>query len=563
MHRTLFVGLVLAAAAAPLAAQDPVDARIDSIFRAFQDPNGPGCALGVAVDGRTRLERAWGLADVERRVANTPATILEAGSVSKQFTAAAVLLLAKDGKLSLDDDVRRWMPELPDYGSRITLRHLLHHTSGLRDWGSIAGIAGWPRNTRALSHAHVLAIISRVRELNFPPGTEYDYSNSNYNLLSMVVERASSTSFPEFTRQRLFTPLAMTSTSWRDDAMRIVPGRALSYSRAGGSAGAWQSERAIENIFGNCCLLTTVGDLLKWNAAFDSTRLGGDGFRAEQERQGVLTNGRTISYAAGLFVGTWRGQRYVSHGGATAGYRAYTVRYPAARVSVAVLCNAGPANAEELGDAVAGLFLTFDTTVSAAAPPSPPSPPPVRASVPPEALADKAGLYRNRRSMQAQRFVLRDGRLETEQGVELVPESATRFAAAQGGNRVLFERRRDGRYDLRIVTPAGDTVPADPVAPADTSRAALTALIGTYVSDEADMTATIEADTAAGGGGGGGGGLVARRAPDTRVRLRPIYRDGFASPAGVFVFTRDARGRVTGLLLTAPRVRNLRFRRSG
>jgi len=557
VRRTHVCGMILATLVAPLAAQTPdaaVVARVDSIFRAFHQEGVPGCALGVAQDGQVRLERAWGLADVERRVANTPATIFEAGSVSKQFTAAAVLLLAKDGKLSLDDDVRRWMPELPDYGSRVTLRYLLHHTSGLRDWGSIAGIAGWPRNTRALNHAHVLAILSRVRELNFPPGTEYDYSNSNYNLLSMVVERASGMSFPAFTRQRLFTPLGMTSTSWRDDAMRIVPGRALSYSRAGGPAGAWQSERAIENIFGNCCLLTTVGDLLKWNAAFDSTRLAGAAFRAEQERQGVLTNGRAISYAAGLFVGTWRGQPYVSHGGATAGYRAYTVRYPSARVSVAVLCNAGPADPEALGDGVAGLFLTFDTTVvtpgtaGAAAPP-------VRASVPRQALADKAGLYRNRRNMQAQRFILRDGRLETEQGIELIPESATTFAAARGGNRVLFERRRDGRYDLRIATPAGDTVPADPVAPADSTRAALTPLIGTYVSDEADVTVTVEADTA--------GGLVVVRQPDARARLRPIYRDGFASPAGVLVFTRDARGRVNGFLLTAPRVRNLRFRRSG
>jgi hypothetical protein len=288
-----------------------------------------------------------------------------------------------------------------------------------------------------------------------------------------------------------------------------------------------------------------VGDLLKWNAAFDSTRLGGAGFREAQEQRGVLTNGRRIAYAAGLFVGTYRGQPYVSHDGATAGYRAYAVRYPDARVSVAVLCNAGTADPEELGDAVAGEYLTFDSVP----PPAPPTP----AAVPAEAIADKVGLYRNRRSMLAQRFVLKNGRLETDGGIALIPESPTVFAAARGGNRVLFAPRRDGRYDLRVVTPQGDTVPADPVAEADTSRAALAAFVGTYYSDEADATVTVVTDST--------GALEVRRAPDARARLRPLYRDAFGSLAGTLVFVRDARGRVTGMTLTVPRARNLRFRR--
>ena len=538
----MLAALALTASPASAGAQAALEARIDSIFGEFRQPGAPGCALGVARDGRVLLERAWGQADLERGVANTPTTIFEAGSVSKQFTAAAILLLQRDRRLSLDDDVRGWIPELPDYGSPVTLRHLLHHTSGLRDWGTIAGIAGWPRNTRALSHDHVLAIITRVRELNFPPGTEYEYSNTNYNLLAMVAERASGMTFPELTRRRLFEPLGLTSTSWRDDAMRLVPHRALSYDRADS---VWRGERAIENIFGNCCLLTTVGDLLKWNAAFDSTRLGGPGLGDEQEHRGVLTNGRQIGYAAGLMVGVFRGQPYVAHSGATSGYRAYAVRYPAGRLSVAVLCNAGTADPESLGDAVAAELIRFDS-VAAPAPPS-------RAAVPPEAIADKAGLYRNRRDMVPQRFVVRDGRLHTESGTELIPESPTVFAAATGGNRVHFDRRPDGRYGLRIITPANDTVPADFVADPDTSAAALAAFTGTYYSDEADATLTVEADST--------GGLIGRRAPAARARLRPVYRDGFGSPIGRLVFVRDAAGGVTGLLLTTSRVRNLRFRR--
>jgi CubicO group peptidase (beta-lactamase class C family) len=551
MRLILVLLMSTAAATQPLVAQASLEGRVDSVFRQYASTETPGCAVGVAQRGRVLLERAYGMADLERSVALTPASILEAGSVSKQFTAAAVLLLAQDGKLSLDDPVRRWVPEVPDFGGGkpLTLRHLLNHTSGLRDWGSIAGIGGWPRNTRALDHRHVLQIISRMRELNFPPGTEYEYSNSNYNLLAIVAERASGESLPAFTRRRIFEPLGMTSTSWRDDAMRVVRGRALSYDKDGAE---WKSDRAIENIYGNCCLLTTVGDLLKWNAAFDSTRLGGAGLRAEQERRGVLANGRTITYAAGLFVDTYRGQPYVAHSGATAGYRAYAVRYPTAGVSVAVLCNAGNADPESMGDSLAGALVAFTVPAAAAAPARVAPAPPV------SAIADKAGLYRNLRDMRAQRLRVTAGRLETENGVELVPANGagTAFQAARGGMRIVFNRR-DGasHYDVRIVSQSGDTVPADWVAEADTGRAALTAYAGEYESPEADATVRVALDTT------GTLAVTGVSTPDGPWRLRPLYRDGFAMPAGVLVFTRDASGRVAGFRFTTGRVRNLKFER--
>jgi len=342
----------------------------------------------------------------------------------------------------------------------------------------------------------------------------------------------------------------MTSTSWRDDAMRIVRGRALSYDR---DSSGWRGERAIENIYGNCCLLTTVGDLLKWNSAFDSTRLGGAGFRAEQERRGVLSNGRTITYAAGLFVDTWRGQPYVAHSGATSGYRANLVRYPNAGVSVAVLCNAGNADPEGMADSVAGALVAFGERTT--------PPAPVRVEAAANAIADKAGLYRNLRDMRAQRLRVTAGKLETENGIELVPidRAGLAFQAARGGNRLLFNRRADGggggHYDLRIVSPASDTVPADWVADADTSRAARGAYAGVYESPEAEATIRVAVDSA--------GALTVARvsAPGGPWPLRPLYRDGFAIPAGVLVFTRDAGGRVSGFRFTTGRVRNLRFER--
>jgi CubicO group peptidase (beta-lactamase class C family) len=530
----------------PLSAQQvPLEARMDTVFRQYASTGSPGCVAGVAQKGRVLLERAYGMADLERNVPLTPTSILEAGSVSKQFTAAAVLLLARDGKLSLDDPVRRWVPELPAVMQPITLRHMLHHTSGLRDWGSIAGIAGWPRNSRAIDHTQVLQIIGRMRELNFPPGTEYEYSNANYNLLAIVAERASGESLPAFTRRRLFEPLGMTSTSWRDDAMRLVRGRALSYSR---DSSGWRGERAVENIYGNCCLLTTVGDLLKWNAAFDSTRLGA-GLRSEQERTGVLTNGQKITYAAGLVVDTWRGQPYVAHSGATSGYRANLVRYTDAGVSVAVLCNAGNADPETMADSVADALVTFAARTTPA--------PPVRAEAPASAIADKAGLYRNLRDMRGQRLRVREGQLEMENGTELVPidTSGLVFQAARGGTRLLF-RRASAHYDLRIISTQSDTVPADWVADPDTTRAALGAYAGVYESPEAETALRIALDST--------GALAVTRTstPGGPWRLRPLYRDGFALPVGgVFVFTRDRAGRIAGFRYTTGRVRNLRFDR--
>jgi CubicO group peptidase (beta-lactamase class C family) len=212
------------------------DAAVDKVFARWTEQT-PGCAVGIAVKGRPVREQAYGMADLEHDVKNRPDTIFEAGSVSKQFTAAAVLLLAREGKLALDDPARKYVPELPDYGAPLTIRHMLQHTSGLRDWGEVASLAGWPRTTRVHTHAHVLDIVSRQRALNFPPGTQWSYSNTGYNLAVVIVARVSAKPFAEFTRERIFEPMGMTRTSWRDDFTRVVKDRPWrTWSAAGGSS---------------------------------------------------------------------------------------------------------------------------------------------------------------------------------------------------------------------------------------------------------------------------------------------------------------------------------------
>src|SRR5688572_28595114 len=373
MSIRLPIRIVIVAVLLPAIAwtQAPADAaaRVDQVFARWNSRETPGCAVGVARNGETVLARAYGMADLEHDVAATPATIYEAGSVSKQFTAAAIVLLAQQGKLPLSDDVRKYIPEVPDYGTPITIRHLLNHTSGLRDWGSVAGIGGWPRGNRMHTHAHMLDIVSRQRALNYPPGGAYSYTNSGFNLLAVIVDRVSGMSFAEFSKRNIFEPLGLTSTEWRDDYTRIVKGRSVAYAArggrgrgagpagatppAGGAAANFSTDMPFENVHGNGGLLTTVGDLLTWTENLQTGKLGGANFLEEMHRQGVLTNGRTITYASGIMVGNYAGTPEVSHTGSTAGYRAFLARYPERRLAVAVLCNIGSVNPGGVGHEVA------------------------------------------------------------------------------------------------------------------------------------------------------------------------------------------------------------------
>ena len=374
MLKRLALGMCAATVtAASLLASQAVAARaagletdVDRVFAKWTSST-PGCAVGVAVGGKPVLARAYGMADLEHDVPNTPDTIFEAGSVSKQFTAMAVLLLAKEGKLSIDDPVRNYVPEVPDYGVPLTIRHMLTHTSGLRDWGSVAGIAGWPRTTREYTHAHVLEIVSKQKALNFPPGTQWSYSNTGFNLAAIIVSRVSGMSFADFSKQRLFAPLGMTRTSWRDDHTRIVKGRAIAYSDG---RDGYRIRMPFENVYGNGGLLTTVGDLLKWNENYVTPVVGDAAIAAEQGKAGHYNDGRELNYGLGLFVGDRRGVHNIYHSGSTAGYVAHLNRFPAAHTSVAVLCNVTSGDATRAANTVSDLYLAG--RLEPATPPTPP-----------------------------------------------------------------------------------------------------------------------------------------------------------------------------------------------
>jgi CubicO group peptidase (beta-lactamase class C family) len=542
MRRRAFAITLIALSPGSIWAQQPADAvaRLDRVFERWNSKDAPGCAVAVSRAGQPLIARAYGMADLEHDVPNTPETIFEAGSVSKQFTAAAIVLLALDGKLSLEDNIRKYLPEIPDYGTPVTIRHMLTHTSGLRDWGSVAGISGWPRTRRAHTHAHVVDILSRQRGLNFPPGAEYSYSNSGYNLLAVIVDRVSGMSFAEFSKKRIFEPLGMTHTQWRDDFERIVKGRSVGYNMRGN---AYANSMPFEYVHGNGGLLTTVADLLLFTENLNTgTKLGGKAFVDEMHRQGILSNGQRISYASGLQVGEYNGTREVSHTGSTAGYRAFLARYPDKGMASAVLCNAGNANPGTIGNDIAAIFLGTPATRAVASQPRP-------VTLTPQQLASRAGLYRHFR---------RPGRLEITVGerslragnTELVPVSADKFQAINSERRIEFIPGSGARARVRDISADADTVYWEPVEAFKPDANKLAEFAGSYYSSDVETTFRLAVEN---------GSLVLHRRPNTRVVLTPVFADAFTGgQIGQVRFFRDSSGRVTELSFGEARVYDLR-----
>ncbi|MFT5142635.1 MAG: CubicO group peptidase (beta-lactamase class C family) [Rhodothermales bacterium] len=527
--------LLLALPLVSASAQD-----VDAVFQRFDSTHGPGCAVAVSRDGTEVFASAYGMADLEHDVANTARTVFEPGSVSKQFTAAATILLALEGKLSLDDDIRKYIPELPDYGDVVTIRHLLNHTSGLRDWGAVAGIEGWPRTTRVHTHKHMLDIASRQLSLNYPPGEYYSYTNTGYNLQAVLVERVSGMSFAEFTKQEIFEPLGMNRTEWRDDYRRVVKDRAIAYGPLSGEG--YAMNMPFENVHGNGGLLTTVGDLLLFTHNLETGALWGPEFIREMHTQGVLNSGRTIAYASGLFVGEYRGVREVQHSGSTAGYRGYLARYPDQGVAVAVMCNVSSARAGQLAHGVADLYLTVEEPADTETEPA--------YAVSEDRLDQLVGRYVNQRTHTLVFVTAHDGTMRLS-GTALQPTSETRFVV--GANSIEFDPAEgQGRVGAVLTDESGDFVRLEPAEPFAPSGAALSAFEGSFRSDEAEVTYQMVVED---------GVLVAKDRYGDTDPLSPLYPDAFRNSMGTILFRRDRGGKVTGLSLVQGRVWDLRFRR--
>jgi CubicO group peptidase (beta-lactamase class C family) len=548
--------------ASPLAGQaglsDDVTRRIDTVFARFERPGSPGCALGVYRDGRLVYARGYGSAHLELDVPITPATVFDLGSTSKQFTAMSILLLAKDGKLSLDDDVRRFLPELPSYARPITIRHLLHHTSGLRDYLTLMALAGESFDNVSTDE-DALDLIVRQRALDFTPGSEWEYSNTGFFLLSLIVKRASGQSLREFAAARIFGPLRMTHTQFRDDHRSIIPNRAAAYDPPD-STGAYHIDVSNFEQTGDGAVHTTVEDLLLWDRNFYSGQVGGPEVLAEMVRPGTLNDGTALDYASGLMVGSYRGLRTVSHGGSWGGYRAELLRFPTETLSVACLCNVARSNPTGLARRVADVVLadrlapapaetaatdgaTTDTATTTATP----------------ANGELLGAYRDPASGTVARIGLDSGRVQLEYSGDtmvLTPAGAGEYSVVGAQARVRFEPA-SGRTPrlIRISGPGLGRRTLEAIPPFTPPRGALARYAGEYASPELGVGYRIAVESDA---------LVLHAPHLPADRLRPTIRDEFESPAlGITLrFTRGAGGLATGFTVAAGRTQGLRFNRA-
>ncbi len=534
--------------------------RLDLIFEPWSSRGAPGCAVSVMRGGDILFAKGYGDANLEYGVPITPASVFHVASVSKQFTAMAVALLVEDGRVSWDDDIRRHVPELPDFGDTITLRHLAHHTSGIRDQWSLLQMAGWRWGGDVITQGDVLDLLSRQTAVHFPPGSDYLYSNSGYTLLAAVVERVSGRTLREFTAARLFEPLGMTRTTFRDDHTMLVTNRAYAYEsdRAGGHRLSIPDFAVV----GATSLFTTVQDLARWNRNFRTGEVGGrDVLRRLQER-GALAGGARISYGFGLVHGMHRGRRTIGHGGTDAGYRSEFLRFPDEDLGVAVLCNIRTADPGRLARDAADVFLpstprtegrrTRTRSGAPAARPAPAESP--RAAPDRETLAALAGYYRRPENDIPLQLVVRGNDLllvEGSAGRPLRPLADGRFRIAGTSAEAAFEPggARSGPT-LRLGGPMrGVYTQAPPVVGLPVER--LAEYAGSYHSDDLDVRYVFREQNRR---------LMLSHRKLGRIRLVPTFEDGFYGGGWYFTFVREG-ARVTGFTMSTSRAWKVPFRR--
>jgi len=536
---------------------ESVTARVDQLFAQWNRSDSPGCSLGVSQNGVPAYERGYGMASLELGVPITPTSVFPAASISKQFTAMSILLLAKRGQLSLDDEVRKYIPEWADHESWITIRHLLTHTSGVRDGFTLHELNA--ARDDVFDNDVMVKILARTRGLNFTPGTEFQYNNSAYALLASIVSRVSGQSLRAFTEANIFKPLGMTHTHFHDDPSMIVPNRVQGYHQYG-SALHLASDNG--RVVGNAGLQTTVGDLLLWEQNFAEVRVGDRALVTAMQTPAIPTGWSDgSSYGYGLEIAQYRGLRTVGHGGGDRGIASYVVRYSEQGFAVALLCNLDNigenGNATGLTQRVADIYLS---DAFAMPPTSSVTATPTSVTLSAEQLTSKVGLYRDPVMESVGRIFLRDGKLMASEGVgegesvELTPVSENRFVISGTPVVAEFLPAEPGRPQEVRVTGAGPKPVVSQKLDAFTpSIAELRAFRGEYTSAELEGTYMLVARDS---------GLVLQIPGRNDIVLQPIFPDAFAGGVvGVVKFSRDARGAVTGFTANSSGVRGLRFDR--
>lgn len=561
MMRIIMTGVLTLVLSSTVFTQAPspaesTTARVDKLFAQWDKPDSPGCALAVIKDGQIIYKRGYGMANLELAVPLSSSLVFNVGSISKQFTAMSILMLAQQGKLSLDDDVRKYIPEVPNFGSPITVRHLLHHTSGLRDFLEMLEMAGW-RTGDITTEKDILDMVSRQRTLNHKPGDEFVYTNTGYVLLAIIVKRVTGQSLREFAEANIFTPLGMTNTHFYDDHTFVIKGLVDGYlPKTGGSFVKWMPA---DDHVGSSNLFTTVEDLARWDQNFYDKKVGGEPVLQQMLKVGSLTDGSRLEYAAGLYVVPYRGLQTVVHNGSTLGYQGNLLRFPNQRFSVALLCNVRGNNPEALSRRVSDIYLADQLTPVATAQSSPMVAPSNTAKLTEEELSRVAGLYWNPANDTVRRVYLKEGKLMYFRSAgnesELAPLGDNRFLMLGVRNRVevtFKSPRPDAPFQMFFSESGGKPSIQEPVRPASYTSAKLVEFAGRYYSPELDTTYSISPKDDK---------LLFQTGNWGDFLLSPRFVDSFANPAemGSVIFTRDSKSRVSGFVIRSGKVKNLSF----
>ena len=530
--------------------------EIDRLFSEWDSVEGPGASVAVIKDGNIVFSRGYGAANIEYAIPNSPSSIFHVASVSKQFTVYAVMLLVQDGKVSWADDIREHIPEIPDFGHKITLKHLATHTSGMRDQWNLLAAAGW-RMDDVITKDQVIRLLARQEELNFEPGEEYLYCNSGFTLLAEVVARVSGMTFDEFTKERMFDPLEMPSTFFYENHRRIVPNRAYSYI---GENGAYEKGALNYANAGATSLFTTAEDLCTWAHHMNNPTEKPADFINEMSTPATLNNGETFGGAMGQFVNEYQGHKQIQHGGADAGYRSYLGRFPEQQLAVAVVSNYGNFNPTQkaleiaslyldpMGDAPEGTEETQSGFVEREF---------VKMSK--SELKEFEGTYWNEESGYSRRLYVNDeGQLMYNRGgnneSELKPVHAStlQMQDVEVDLLITFEQTADTRTMI-VTIDGGEPIMSTEYTPVDHTSDELEQFTGIYYSPEldADYRLHVAKDT-----------LTASHLRTGDVKLNGVRDDRFSGDRwymGTVEFERDGNGNVSGFRMTSGRVRNLKF----
>jgi len=533
--------------------------EFDRLFTQFDDINKPGASVAVMQDGEIIFSKGYGSANLEYDIPVTPETMFHVASVSKQFTVFAILLLAEEGKLNFDDDIRQYIPEVPDFGHTITLRHLASHTSGMRDQWNLLRMAGW-RLDDVITTEHVLKMVAKQKELNFKPGEEFLYSNTGFTLLAEVVARVSGKSFAQFTQERLFTPLNMSNSLFYDDHQKIVSNRAYSYERSGN--GYKKSVLNFSNV-GATSLFTTAEDLLKWSANFTEPTVGSPAVIEQMNTLASLNNGDTFGGAYGQFISYYKGTKYIQHSGGDAGFRSYLARFPKQNLAIAILNNGADARPWELALQIADRLIKKN------------NPPPQNAiadafleSISPKQISDSleisedilnayVGHYWYEPETYSREIYLDNGKLMYSRGQDdvsvLAPISKNTFKMLNVEGEIYVKFTKNDEKSLMTVKVDNvDTYVSVAYTPVKITKTWLSQFAGSYFSPELSSTYHFSPENKQ---------LKISHHRLSDHYIAPVKDDFFSSQVGDILFERDVHGKVNGFRISNGRVRNLYFRK--